>query len=207
MQARSAPLTPAQTPVDNARHEALTPVDNGRRVAPAPGDDCKRRCLSSLGVDLEEASCSMLLAATRELLHFLMDGKQSLALETWSGHQLVVACPKESQTAKAFASKAKKSGWVDALPCTDKQKEGMSECLSTKNNEEIGMCTHQAGALGAMLQLSGNEVRHARARAKLELGVTSEHGDKIVKEMEEGPEPVFGKHALTKGGKVVEDNI
>ena len=100
---RRAPLTPVQTPVDNARHAALTPVDNTRRVAPAPADDCKRRALSSLGADLEEASRLTLLAATWELLDFLMDGNQL-------GCQLVVACPKQSQAAKAFASNAKKRG-------------------------------------------------------------------------------------------------
>jgi hypothetical protein len=69
------------------------------------------------------------------------------------------------------------------------------------------MDTYQVDALGTILQLSGNQVRHLRAYANLELDVTSTHDTQILREMEEGPEPVFKKWTYAKGGKVVEDNI
>jgi hypothetical protein len=109
-----SPLQQTQTAVDDARtavddtrrtpqEQTQTAVNNTRRAAlRTPVDDTKRRALSSLGVDVQKANQSTLLAATRELLQFLMDGNQSLALEAWNGRQLVVFYPKQSQTTKAF---------------------------------------------------------------------------------------------------------
>jgi hypothetical protein len=201
----------ATTPSFDARIEvtptALEVTPTALEVTPT-GISNKRPALSSLGIDVENGNRSTLLAATRELLEFLMDGNQSLAMEAWNGRRLVVVYPKQSQTSKAFVSNAKKSGWVDALLGTStEQREGMIEFLSAKNKTEMGMDTYQVDALGTILQLSGNQVKHVRAYAKLELGVKSAHNDKILKGMEEGPEPVFKNWTYAIGGKVVEDNI
>jgi hypothetical protein len=132
--------------------------------------DAKRSALTSLGVDVENGNRLTLLAASRESLEFLMDGKQTLAMQCWNDRELVVVQPPRTHTTKAFVENAKKSGWIEALLTTDEQRLGMIKYLSSaKDKKGIVMDTYPVDALATILQLSGNQVRHVRAYANLKL--------------------------------------
>jgi hypothetical protein len=110
------------------------------------------------------------MAASRELLEFLIDGKQTLAMQCWNGWELVVVQPTRTHTTKAFVENAKKSGWIEALLTTDEQRLGMIKYLSSaKDRKDIAMDMYQVDALGTILQLSENQVRHVCAYTNLEL--------------------------------------